>query len=118
MLKPSMQDLMKKVNNRYLLVNLSAQRARDLCAEEEATHKELPDKPVKLALDEISSGEIEYREGPKPEPEKPAEDLVAAASADSAETSDDLFADAGDDQPVELTDDASAEEGISDELFR
>ena len=30
MLKPSMQDLMKKVNNRYLLVNLSAQRARDL----------------------------------------------------------------------------------------
>ena len=32
MLKPSMQDLMKKVNNRYLLVNLSAQRARDLCS--------------------------------------------------------------------------------------
>lgn len=28
MLKPSMQDLMKRVNNRYLLVNLAAQRAR------------------------------------------------------------------------------------------
>ena len=69
MLKPSMQDLMKKVNNRYLLVNLSAQRARDLCSEEETTGKELPDKPVKLALDEISDGTIEYREGPKPEPE-------------------------------------------------
>ena len=59
MLKPSMQDLMKKVNNRYLLVNLSAQRARDLCSEEETTGKELPDKPVKLALDEISDGTIE-----------------------------------------------------------
>ena len=81
MLKPSMQDLMKKVNNRYLLVNLSAQRARDLCSEEETTGKELPDKPVKLALDEISDGTIEYREGPKPEPEKQPEDFVAAASA-------------------------------------
>lgn len=116
MLKPSMQDLMKKVNNRYLLVNLSAQRARDLCAEEEKTGKELPDKPVKLALDEISNGEIEYREGPKPEPEA-AEDLVAAASA-SAEESDDLFADDKEEQPVELADETNTEEGTSDELFR
>ena len=30
MLKPSMQDLMKKVDNRYLLVNLSAQRTRSV----------------------------------------------------------------------------------------
>lgn len=114
MLKPSMQDLMKKVNNRYLLVNLSAQRARDLCAEEEATGKELPDKPVKLALDEISDGEIEYREGPKPEPEKP-EDLVAAAAE---ENEVDLFADEREEQPVDLADDTDAEEGSSDELFR
>lgn len=115
MLKPSMQDLMKKVNNRYLLVNLSAQRARDLCAEEEATGKELPDKPVKLALDEISDGEIEYREGPKPEPEKLSEDLVAAANK---EDDVDLFADDRDEQPVELADDTDTEEGTSDELFR
>ncbi|WP_432618578.1 DNA-directed RNA polymerase subunit omega [Butyricicoccus sp.] len=114
MLKPSMQDLMKKVNNRYLLVNLSAQRARDLCAEEEATGKELPDKPVKLALDEISDGEIEYREGPKPEPEKP-EDLVAAAAE---ENEVDLFADEREEQPVDLADDTDTEEGTSDELFR
>lgn len=114
MLKPSMQDLMKKVNNRYLLVNLSAQRARDLCAEEEATGKELPDKPVKLALDEISDGEIEYREGPKPEPEKP-EDLVAAAAE---ENEVDLFADEREEQPVDLADDTDTAEGTSDELFR
>lgn len=114
MLKPSMQDLMKKVNNRYLLVNLSAQRARDLCAEEETTGKELPDKPVKLALDEISDGEIEYREGPKPEPEKP-EDLVAAAAE---ENEVDLFADEREEQPVDLADDTDTAEGTSDELFR
>ena len=106
MLKPSMQDLMKKVNNRYLLVNLSAQRARDLCSEEE-NGKELPDKPVKLALDEISDGTIEYREGPKPEPEKQPGDLVAAASA---EEDTDLFAEDGADETVEGT--------ASDELFR
>ncbi len=29
MLNPSMQELMKRVGNRYLLVNLAAQRARD-----------------------------------------------------------------------------------------
>ena len=103
MLKPSMQDLMKKVNNRYLLVNLSAQRARDLCSEEE-NGKELPDKPVKLALDEISDGTIEYREGPKPEPEKQPGDLVAEDGAD---------------ETVETVDETDTEEGTaSDELFR
>ena len=35
MLKPSMQDLMKKVNNRYLLVNLAAQRARDIAEDKD-----------------------------------------------------------------------------------
>ena len=116
MLNPSMQDLMKKVNNRYLLVNLSAQRARDLCSEEETTGKELPDKPVKLALDEISDGTIEYREGPKPEPEKQPEDFVAAASA---EEETDLFAEDGADETVETVDETDTEEGTaSDELFR
>ena len=81
MLNPSMQDLMKKVNNRYLLVNLAAQRARDIALKAEAAEEKIPDKPVKLALDEISDGTIEYREGPKPEPEKQPEDFVAAASA-------------------------------------
>lgn len=115
MLKPSMQDLMKKVNNRYLLVNLSAQRARDLCSEEE-NGKELPDKPVKLALDEISDGTIEYREGPKPEPEKQPGDLVAAASA---EEDTDLFAEDSADETVETVDETDTEEGtVSDELFR
>ena len=49
MLKPSMNELMAKVSNRYLLVNLTAQRARDLSEESEKTHEKLRDKPVKLA---------------------------------------------------------------------
>lgn len=67
MLNPSMQDLMKKVGNRYLLVNVAAQRARDIAIEAEADGEILEDKTVKLALDEIASGKIKYCEGAKPE---------------------------------------------------
>ena len=39
---------MKRVGNRYLLVNLAAQRARDIADQAEATgEEELPDKAVK-----------------------------------------------------------------------
>ena len=68
MLKPSMQELMKRVGNRYLLVNLAAQRARDIADQAEESGEELPDKAVKLALDEIADGEIVYRPGPRVEP--------------------------------------------------
>ena len=67
MLKPSMQELMKRVGNRYLLVNLAAQRARDIADQAEETGEQLPDKAVKLALDEIADGEIVYRPGPRTE---------------------------------------------------
>ena len=69
MLKPSMNELMAKVNNRYLLVNLAAQRARDLAEASEENGVKLPDKAVKLALDEIADGSIVYRDGPRVEPE-------------------------------------------------
>lgn len=69
MLKPSMKELMNKVGNRYLLVNLSAQRARDIAQEAEEKDEQLPDKAVKLALDEIAAGTIVYCPGPKVEPE-------------------------------------------------
>lgn len=90
MLKPSMQDLMKRVNNRYLLVNLSAQRARDLSAAEETAEQPLEEKPIKIALDEICSGKIEYRKGPKPTPE-PEQDILTAAAAEDLEEADDAL---------------------------
>lgn len=65
MLKPSMNELMKKVGNRYLLVNLAAQRARDIAEEAEKTGEPLEDKAVKLALDEIAAGTIVYKAGDK-----------------------------------------------------
>lgn len=70
MLKPSMNELMKRVGNRYLLVNLAAQRARDIAQEAEETGEPLPDKAVKLALDEIAAGTIVYKPGPKVEESK------------------------------------------------
>ena len=42
MLKPSMQELMKRVGNRYLLVNLAAQRARGHCRPGRGDRRELP----------------------------------------------------------------------------
>ncbi len=69
MLKPSMKELMNKVGNRYLLVNLAAQRSRDIAQEAEEKDEQLPDKAVKLALDEIAAGTIVYCPGPKVEPE-------------------------------------------------
>lgn len=67
MLEPSMQQLMKKVGNRYLLVNLAAQRARDIAEQAERDGEQLPDKAVKLALDEIVAGKIVYCPGARVE---------------------------------------------------
>ena len=77
-----MQDLMKRVGNRYLLVNLAAQRARDIADQAEETGEQLPDKAVKLALDEIADGEIVYRPGPRTEPVIVQNNPIAAAMVD------------------------------------
>ena len=69
MLKPSMKELLSKVGNRYLLVNLAAQRARDIAQEAEEKGEQLPQKAVQLALDEIAAGTIVYCPGPKVDPE-------------------------------------------------
>lgn len=85
MLKPSMNELMAKVDNRYLLVNLAAQRARDISEEADRNEIKLTEKPVKLALDEIAAGRIVYRPGPRPapEPEPEAEAEAAPETVDS-----------------------------------
>lgn len=87
MLKPSMQDLMKRVNNRYLLVNLAAQRARDISEIGEESEMPLEEKPIKIALDEICEDKIEYRSGPKPQPESEV-DILAAMEAVNDEADD------------------------------
>lgn len=80
MLKPSMQDLMKKVNNRYLLVNLAAQRARDIADDPSYEISDPDEKTVQIALDEIADGTIEYREGPRPVVEEPEQTIILGSA--------------------------------------
>lgn len=61
MLKPSVNELMKNVPSRYLLVNITAQRARQIAEQAEAEGISLDEKPVKLAINEIASGVLSGR---------------------------------------------------------
>ena len=58
MLYPPVADLLKKVDSRYLLVNLVAHRARQIAAEAEAFQEDLPEKPVTMAIEEVAVGEL------------------------------------------------------------
>ena len=59
MLYPSMNELLKKVPNRYSLVNVAAKRARDIAQEaEENPDIHLTEKPVSLAVQEIANGNL------------------------------------------------------------
>lgn len=56
LLYPAMNELLKNVPSRYLLVNVVAHRARELSRRE----KEAPlsDKPVTMAIREVADGTI------------------------------------------------------------
>ena len=58
MLYPPVADLLKNVTSRYLLVNVVAQRAREIAAEAEELEQELPKKPVTMAIEEVAEGKI------------------------------------------------------------
>lgn len=58
MIYPSLSDMLKNVNSRYLLVNVVARRARELAAASERRGETLEKKPVSLAIDEVAAGEI------------------------------------------------------------
>ena len=56
MLKPPMNELLAQVPSRYMLVNVVAQRARQIASEAEEEGISLEDKPVTLALQEVAEG--------------------------------------------------------------
>ena len=58
MLYPPVADLLKNVDSRYLLVNVVAQRARQIAVEAEELQEELTDKPVTLAIREVAEGKL------------------------------------------------------------
>lgn len=58
MLYPPVADLLKNVDSRYLLVNVVAQRARQIAEEAEMYQEELTEKPVTLAIKEVADGQL------------------------------------------------------------
>lgn len=58
MLYPPVADLLKNVDSRYLLVNVVAQRARQISEEAEAMQEELTEKPVTMAIREVAEGKL------------------------------------------------------------
>ena len=58
MLYPPVADMLKNVDSRYLLVNVVAQRARQIALEAEVLQEELPEKPVTMAIKEVAEGKL------------------------------------------------------------
>ena len=58
MVKPSVQDLLKKVDNRYRLVVVASRRARQLADGDLSMTKVDEKKPVTLAANEIAEGTV------------------------------------------------------------
>lgn len=60
MLYPSLNQLLSKINSRYLLVNVTALRAREIADQADCAGERLDEKPVKLAITEIAEGKLGY----------------------------------------------------------
>ena len=57
MLYPSMSSLLKRIDSRYLLVNVIAKRSRDISEEADQNEEQLDKKPVSMAIDQLANGE-------------------------------------------------------------
>lgn len=58
MVKPSVTELLKKVDNRYTLSVMSSKRARQIAAGDPAMTKVKEESPVTLAVNEIAEGKV------------------------------------------------------------
>lgn len=58
LLYPPVSELADKVGSRYQLVNVIAQRAREISAEYEANGEPLDEKAVSIAVNEVYSGKL------------------------------------------------------------
>lgn len=58
MLEPAMKDLLTHIDNRYMLVNVAAKRARDIAVNAEINDVSLKEKPVTLALFDIIEDKV------------------------------------------------------------
>lgn len=62
MLEPAMNRLLKRVPSRYMLVNVVAQRARQIAQTAEDEGYPLSEKPVTLAIREVADGLVNVAE--------------------------------------------------------
>ena len=58
MVKPSVTDLLKKVDNRYTLAVMTSKRARQISAGDAPMTKVKEESPVTLAVNEIAEGKV------------------------------------------------------------
>ena len=58
MVKPSVTELLTKVNNRFELVVMTAKRARQLSKGDKPLTNKQEDSTVTLAADEIAEGQV------------------------------------------------------------
>ena len=58
MLYPPVAELLKDIQSRYLLVNVVAQRARQIAVDADELGEELQEKPVTLAIREVADGKL------------------------------------------------------------
>jgi len=58
MLYPAMKDLLEKIPSRYMLVNVVAQRARQISVEAQEHGYALEDKPVSMAICEVAENRL------------------------------------------------------------
>lgn len=60
MINPSIVDLLKRVDNRYYLIVMTAKRARQLIEGDKPLVETDSTKPVTIAVNEINAGAITY----------------------------------------------------------
>lgn len=61
MIKPPISELLGKIENRYVLVNVTAKRARMLNEGAQPLTAKTSTKDVVTAINEINEGKIKYR---------------------------------------------------------
>ena len=62
MVKPTVTDLLSKVDNRFALVIVTSKRARQLSDGDKPLTNKIEDSNVTLAADEIAEGKVGVRE--------------------------------------------------------
>ena len=67
MVKPSVQELLKKAKNRYELVIATSKRARQLSTGAKPMTNKKEESMVTLAADEIAEGKVEILKAPEEE---------------------------------------------------